>query len=252
MLDQRIALVTGAACHSGYAIAAELLRLGATVYVSDCEAAKVAAAVERLGPRARAAPADLSVPRQIQAMMDRLLQEAGRVDILVNTACQHGIGPSFIETPLEMLDHVLAVNVRGMYLLSQLAARSMVARGGGCIVNISSNTARRAIRNRSTYIASKGAIDALTRAMAIELAPRGVRVNAVSPGYIRTSRWDEISDEHRRRRRKNVPLGREAECDEIARAVAFLCTPAASAITGANLVVDGGVTAQLVPDDVEV
>lgn len=252
MFNEKVAIVTGAACHTGYAVAELLLSQGATVYVCDIDQQQVADAVEKLGGRARAAVANLADPEQIRAMASRVLAEAGRVDILVNNACQHGIGPDFLHTPMEVLEQVLAVNVRGMFLLSQLVATDMARdRRGGCIVNISSNTSKRAIRNRASYVASKGAIDSLTLAMAIELAPLGIRVNAVSPGYIVTTRWERITEKERQRRLENIPLGIPATPSDIAQTVVYLCSPAARNIVGANIVVDGGSLAQLTPADVE-
>lgn len=251
MLRGKIALVTGATRHTGHAIAGELLRQGAIVYVNGRNEADLAAAVASLGAAARPALADLADEPQVRRMMSAVLAEAGRLDLLVNNACHLGIGPDFIETPMDLLDQVLAVNVRACFLLSQLAAADMLKRKEGCIINISSHTADRAIRRRSTYIASKGAVDALTRAMAVELAPHGIRVNAISPGYIHTTRWESLSDATRKRRRANIPLGREATGEDIGRAVVFLASSLSDNIVGAHLTIDGGASAQLYPMDVE-
>ena len=124
----------------------------------------------------------------------------------------------------------------------------MLPAGRGAIVNLGSNVAQRAIRQRTAYAASKGAVEALTRAMAVELAPAGIRVNSVTAGYIHSDRWAGLTGEAERRR-ANIPLGREAAGGEIAGAVLFLASEAASHIAGACLTVDGGVTAQLVPSD---
>ena len=247
-----VALVTGAAQHTGYAIATELLRQGMRVYVNDRHADAVRRAVETLGEHARPAPADLAQPEAIDAMCDAVLAETGRLDVLVNNACHHGLGHGFLDTPMQLVDDVFAVNVRAVFQLSQRVAASMVEQGGGSIVHIGSNTSRRAIRRRSAYIASKGAIDSLTRAMAIELAPHHVRVNTIAPGYIRTTRWDALPDETVARRHENLPLGVEAEGEDIARAVAFLCSDAGRRITGQRLVIDGGMDLQLVPPDADV
>ena len=251
MLRGKIALVTGATRHTGRAIAAELLTQGATVYVNGRDEAALAATVAALGPNARAALADLSDERQIRQMMASVLSEAGRLDILVNNACNLGISPSFVESSLDLLDQVMAVNFRAVYLLSQLAAADMMERGEGSIINISSNTSERIIRDRPAYIASKGAVNALGRVMAVELAPHGIRVNTILPGYIHTSRWDEITDQARDRRRANVPLGKEASGEDIARAVAFLASDRSAGVVGAQLTIDGGVSAQLLPIDAD-
>lgn len=251
MLNGKIALVTGATRHTGTDIARELLAQGATVYVNGRDQAALDKVVAKLGSNARPAFADLSQPEQIRQMMRELLAETGRLDILVNNACHLGLGPDFLETDLELLEDVLAVNLRATFLLGQLAGRAMKDQASGSIITISSNTADRVIRQRSTYIASKGASDALTRAMAIELAPHGIRVNTLSPGYIRTTRWESISDAVRDRRYTNIPLGQEATGRDIGQAVVFLASDMARNITGANLTIDGGASTQLYPIDVE-
>jgi NAD(P)-dependent dehydrogenase (short-subunit alcohol dehydrogenase family) len=127
--------------------------------------------------------------------------------------------------------------------------KMMLAQGGGAIVNIGSNVSPRAIRKRSGYCASKGGVDALTLAMAVDLGPRGIRVNTVAPGYIHTERWETLSEHDTLRRRANVPLGKEASADEVAAAVLFLASDEAAGIHGARLVVDGGCSAQHMPVD---
>lgn len=249
---RRVALVTGAARHTGCAIAAELLRQGMRVYVNDHDEAAVRSAVASLGDEARPAPADLSQPEAVDAMCQRVLDDAGGIDLLVNNACHHGIGHGFLDTPMALFDEVLAVNVRSVFQLSQRVAQTMLERGSGSIVHIGSNTSHRAIRNRSAYIASKGAIDSLTRAMALELAPHSVRVNTIAPGYVRTTRWDELPADTAERRHNNIPLRVEADGNDVARTVAFLGSDAARRITGQRIVVDGGMDIQLVPPDADV
>ena len=122
----------------------------------------------------------------------------------------------------------------------------------GVIVNLGSNVSMRAIRKRCAYVASKGGIDALTRAMAIDLGPKGIRVNIVAPGYIFTDRWEKISEGTRTRRRLNCPIGMEATADDIAQAVAFMASDASRNICGERLVVDAGCSAQHMPIDVDV
>jgi NAD(P)-dependent dehydrogenase (short-subunit alcohol dehydrogenase family) len=125
----------------------------------------------------------------------------------------------------------------------------MVKQGSGAIVCIGSNTAERAIRDRTAYVASKGAIDALVRAMAVELGPQGIRVNCVVAGYINTDRWDVLDPKIAERRRANIPLGQEAHGKDIADVVMFMASDKASKINGARLMVDGGCTVQLFPTD---
>jgi len=251
--DKRV-LVTGAARHTGFGIARAFAAEGATVIMNDIADVAEAAAKVRAATGAHIieAAANIADRAQVEAMFELVRRECGGLDVLVNNAAHLGIGPSFLETSPEFLAEVVGVNLFGTFHCSQLAARLMVAQGGGAIVHIGSNTSDRPIRNRSAYVASKGALDALTRAMAIELGPHGVRVNMVVAGYIHTTRWDTLDPAHAARRRANVPLGKEATAEEIAAAVMFLASDESSRITGARLVVDGGVTTQMVPPDVEV
>jgi NAD(P)-dependent dehydrogenase (short-subunit alcohol dehydrogenase family) len=252
---QRV-LVTGAARHTGLGIARAFAAEGATVLLNDVTAAAVATAAAGLrretGARVIEAPADIADRTQVDAMFEVVRRECGGLDVLVNNAAHLGVGPSFLETSPDFLAEVVAVNLLGTFYCSQQGARLMVGQGRGAILFIGSNTSERPIRKRSAYVASKGALDALTRALALELAPQGVRVNMVVAGYIHTTRWDGLSAAQVARRRANVPLGREASAADIAEAVLFLASSAAAQITGARLVVDGGVTSQLVPADAEV
>ena len=250
-------LVTGASRHTGLAIARLFAREGASIALHGSSAGTVAKAAQIVraegGGTLIEVPADLSVPGTIDAMFDRLEGEWGGLNVLVNNAVDHAIGHSFVDTPLDVFEGALRVNLVAAFRCAQRAARMMIAAGaGGSIVNIGSNVSERPIRNRSAYCASKGGVDALTRAMAIELGPHNIRVNTVAPGYIHTERWTALSDADTARRRANVPLGREASGEEIADAVLFLASDAAARITGARLVVDGGTSVQLVPPDAEV
>lgn len=253
--DKRI-LVTGASRNTGLGIARCFAAEGAVVIVNGTTAAGVAEAAEKIrsetGARVIEAPANIAERGQVESMFELVKQECGGLDVLVNNAAHLGIGPSFLEVSLDFLQEVLAVNLVGTFHCSQLAARMMAVQGGGAIVHVGSNTSERPIRDRSAYVAAKGGLDALTRAMAIELGPRGVRVNMVAAGYIHTERWETLNPAHAARRRANVPLGREASAEEIAAAVMFFASEEASRVTGARLVVDGGVSTQLLPPDVEV
>lgn len=249
-------LVTGAAHNTGLAIARRFAAEGAIVWLNDLDPEATRAAAKEIaaatGALVHAAPADLSNPAAIADLFVSLTSvSSGRLDVLVNNAAQQAIGQPFLTTPLAVLENTVRVNLIGAYLCAQHAARLMVARGSGAIVQIGSNCDRRAIRERTAYIATKGGVDALVRAMALELGPHGVRVNTVIPGYIRTDRWKSLSPERIARRRANVPLGAEASADDVADAVLFLASAAAARITGARLVVDGGCSSQLVPADLE-
>ena len=252
----KVVLVTGASRNTGLGIAASFAAEGATVLVNGTTPEGVGRAVAELRSRGFErlieAPADLSDPPAVEALFTTIRERAGRLDVLVNNAVIQGIGYSFEDTPLEMFEKVIHVNLVGLFHVAREAARMMIAQGGGVIVNIGSNVSTRAIHKRSAYVASKGGIDSLTLAMAVDLGPRGIRVNTVAPGYIHTERWETLSQHDTLRRRANVPLGKEATADEIAAAVLFLASDEASAIHGARLVVDGGCSAQHMPLDVDV
>lgn len=251
--EPKVVLITGAVRNTGLAIAEAFAAEGATVVLNGRKEPDVVREAARLRRAYDAtvveAVADISQPEAVEAMFASIQQQCGRLDVLVNNAIIQGVGFSLVDTPRDLLEEVFRINVFGTYWCSQQAARMMIGQGGGAIIHIGSNTAERAIANRSAYCASKAAIDGLTRAMAIELGPRGIRVNCVVAGYIHTPRWDEIGDGQARRRRANIPLGAEATGRDIADAVLFLASHAASRINGARLVVDGGSLAQLVPAD---
>lgn len=260
-------LITGSARNTGLGIAAAFVREGANVaihdlYHGDVEAAAASlrekliheAAVSRDAATTRilALPGDIRQPAAIEAMFDVLQSRWPRLDGLVSNAAAMGVGYSFQDTPRDMLEQVIDVNVKGLFVVAQHAARWMIQQASGTIVHISSNVADRAIRHRAAYVASKAAVDGLTRAMAIDLAPHHVRVNSVAAGYINTERWAAITPEHAARRRENIPLGQEASADDIAQAVLFLASNEARHITGARLVVDGGCAAQHLPMELDV
>ena len=188
---------------------------------------------------------------QAQALIDRTVDAFNRVDIVVNNAGIVAFIRPFLELAPEAWQRIIGVNLGGLFNVSVPAARVMAQQGSGCIVNISSVGATRAHRNMVPYDATKGGIEAATRAMALDLAPHGIRVNAIALGNVRTDRWDGVSETEIARRRKVIPLGREETADDAAAAVVFLCSDDASYITGQTLGVDGGLLAQLRPPDAE-
>ncbi|NLN18142.1 MAG: SDR family oxidoreductase [Firmicutes bacterium] len=250
-LEGKTAIVTGATGHIGGAIAARLLREGATVYAHGRSPEGARQAADRLqtdtGGICRPLWADLSDTQQISAMFDAFGTQEKRLDILVNNAAALGLDGPFLQTKVEDWEAVFRVNVTAALLCTQLAARLMIPNQDGVIINISSNGARRGHRGRVAYDASKGALEAAGRSLALELAPYGIRVNNVVPGAIRTSRWDSLPTETVARRRAAIPLGREGLPDDVAGVVAFLCSVDAAYITGDTITVDGGMMAQLRP-----
>lgn len=256
MFDGKNVLVTGSARNTGLGIARVFGSYGATVFVHGRSAEQVEKTAETLnrdagarGGRYLPIAADIACDEDVASMFALIERQAGGLDVLVNNACHLGLGHSFLDMPIAFFDEVLAVNLRGYALCAQLAARQMIARGGGAIVNIGSNTAGRALGDRAAYIASKGGVESLTRAIAVELAPHRIRVNCVVPGYIYTERWDTLSEEVKQRRWKNVPLGKESSPEDIGEAAAFLASSKAGNITGSCLLVSGGIDIQLVPPD---
>lgn len=242
-------LITGAGCNLGLHLAKRFLADGANVAINDALPARLAEARTLCAgdpSRCILVSGNIADERAVKRMIHVVVRRFGGIDILVNNAAAQGVGYSFIDTPASVLDTVIAVNVRGTFLVAQHAARVMMKRKRGVIINISSNTSERALRKRSAYIASKGAIDALTRAMALDLAPY-IRVNTVAPGYIWTTRWNAIGERARRTRKASIPLHEPAQFDDVAEMVLFLAGDRARNITGARYLVDGGCSAQHLP-----
>jgi len=238
--EGRTALVTGATAGIGYAIAMELARQGAEVVVHGRNAERGAKAVQEIensGGRARFVAADLSEADDVR----RLAAEAGEVDILVNNAGIYEFA-STLETDDADFDAHFDTNVRAPYILVQKLVPGMSERGGGSVVNISTVAASTPSADAGIYGASKAALDLLTKLWADEFGPSGVRVNAIAPGPVETEGTAEIADIVEGLARTRT-LQRVGEPDEIARAVAFIASPAASYINGVVLPVDGGALA---------
>ena len=257
MFHGKSVLVTGSARNTGLGIAKVFGAYGATVFIHGQSAERVGQVVETLndsasheGERYLPAPANVASDEEVAKAFAFIQEQVGGLDVLVNNACHLGLGHDFLDMPISFFDEVIAVNLRGYALCAQLAARQMVAKGGGgAIVNIGSNTADRVLADRAAYVASKGGVESLTRAIALELAPHGIRVNCVVPGYIYTERWDTLPEEIKQRRWKNVPLGKESSPEDIGEAAAFLASEKAGNITGSSLIVSGGLDIQLLPPD---
>ena len=250
-LADRVAVVTGSSRGIGKGIARRLAREGMKVVIHGRNRQAVeetAGELRAWGADVLAVPADLSQSGGVARLFDETLTAYGTVDLLVNNAADlrrfH-----FFEVDEGLLDYQLAANVRAPYLCAQRAAEVMRAAGGGSIIHISSVGAVRAHWRGLPYDVTKGAIDAMTRAMALELAEFGIRVNAIAPGPIYTRGTPSMDNPHLKAVAGRVPLGRFGSPLEIGAAVAFLASPDASYITGAVLYVDAGLTAQLSPRD---
>jgi NAD(P)-dependent dehydrogenase (short-subunit alcohol dehydrogenase family) len=255
-LKDRIALVSGAAQGIGKAIASRFQQAGARVIVVDRDAQAGLRTAAELTQRCSSLPvefltADLLSADQIQNAVRQIKDRFGRVDVLVNNAGVE-IEKSFETTTIEEWDCILGVNLRGAFLLTQ-AALPLFPASGGAIVNISSIHATHAFPDSLPYACSKAGLVAFTRNLALELAPRRIRVNAICPGYIDTRLWDE----YLRRSPDPVaveaqttalhPIGRRGLPADVGEAALFLATEAASFVTGIDLVVDGGLTIRAHP-----
>jgi len=240
--EGQVVIVTGAGHGIGRAVAERFAAEGARLVVNDLDEARARAVAAALpAEHAIAVAADVSSKEQVDALFDTALAAFGTVDVLVNNAGNIYAARHFLEGDEAWWDRVLDVNLKGSYLCAHRAAHIMVRQHSGVIVNMSSGGATRAHRGNVAYDASKGGIEAMTRAMALDLAPYGVRVNAIVPGLIRTY---DIDDATARERGQVVPMGRLGTPEDLAGPTVFLATDDARYITGACLVVDGGVLVQ--------
>jgi NAD(P)-dependent dehydrogenase (short-subunit alcohol dehydrogenase family) len=244
-LHNKIAIITGATKGIGRACADEFAREGAKVVLAGRtqslgEAA--AAEIRAAGADALFVPCDVSQKAQIDALVQTTVAHYGRIDIVVNNA---GVNHSakFFDTTEEDWDWVMSVDLKGTFLLSQAAARVMVEQGiPGAIVNLSSVMAVLALADQVPYCAAKGGVNQLTKAMALALADYGIRVNAIGPGPVMTELMQRVvhNPEKEAELMSRLPIGRIAECREIARVAVFLASNDASYFTGQCLYPDGG------------
>lgn len=257
MFEDKVVLVTGGNRNTGLDIVEKFAREGAKVFMcgsTEESTARGEAELARRGVDAAARACDVGDAAQVAELMDFIAREAGRLDVLVNNAADQGIG---LGGPLEMdseaILKVMNTNVKGGFQVTQMAANRffMKQETRGVVVFLSSNTAKRAIRRRTAYCASKGAINAMVRALALDLAPLGIRVNACAPGYIYTERWDALDEATKARRRANCPLGVEAKGADVANVVAFLASGMSGNMTGEIVTCDAGCSCQHMPKDVD-
>ncbi len=247
MAEQRfggaVAIVTGSGQGIGRAIAVALACEGASVVVADwneATAKDAAAEISATGGRSVAVKVDISDPVQVDVMVQQALTAFGRIDILINNAGIGHVKPFLSITPEEW-NRVIAINLTGQFLCAQAVARVMLRQGGGRIVNVASISGERGGTGRAAYGAAKAGVILLTKAMAVELADKGIGVNAISPGPTET---DQVRECHDAATRADyhalLPVKRYASPSEIASAALFLASPQSSFVSGHILNVDGG------------
>ena len=249
LLAGKVAIVTGAAQGIGQACAVRLAKEGARIALCDVNAAAGEAAatqIEAAGGTALFFTCDVAKPADVDGVVAATLQAFGRIDVLVNNAGVVDDAP-FLELTIEEFDRVLGINLRGAFLMGQAVARQMVKQGkggtfAGAIVNMSSINEKFALPDHVAYSISKGGISQLTKAMAIALAPQGIRVNAVGPGTIDTPLIESVIKDKAFRTKvlSRTPLGRFGRPEEVAAIVAWLASDEASYVTGTTIFADGG------------
>lgn len=246
-LAGQVAIVTGSSRGIGKGIAIRLAREGMKVVINARDREAVEATTRELyelGAEVLAVPADVGRTEEVDRLFDETLRAFGTVNLLVNNAANLKRVP-FFELDESVVDRQLAVNVKGPLMCAYRAAKVMRESGGGNIIHISSVGGLRAHWIGLPYDATKGAIDAMTRSMALDLADHGIRVNAVAPGATWTERIPTLDKSRIKRYAERVPLKRIGMPLEIGAAVAFLASPDAAYITGQVIYVDGGITIQL-------
>jgi NAD(P)-dependent dehydrogenase (short-subunit alcohol dehydrogenase family) len=241
-LAGRVAAITGGALGIGRATALLFAAEGAAVALGDVDSAGAEAVAKQIlaqGGRALAIGVDVGDAGQVQAFVDRTVAELGRLDVMFANA---GIAHSapFLEHPEAQWHRVLRVNLTGVFLCCQIAARQMVKQGGGRLITTASINGLRGVENLVGYNAAKAGVIELTRTMAVELAQHGIRVNAIAPAQIDTRLTRSLPEEARRRRVERIPMARFGEAEEVARAALFLASDDSSFVTGHTLAVDGG------------
>lgn len=240
--SQKIALVTGGGSGIGLAIAEKFVAAGIQTIIVGRDPGKLSAAAEKLGPACHPISADLTDLAGIPILVQQVIGRFGRIDILVNNA---GINmkKEFAEVTDEEFDRILHTNVKAVFALSREVVKTMLPHGSGNIINISSMASQYGIPKVIAYTASKSAIEGMTKAMAVELSPKGILVNCIAPGFIATDMSAKALNNDAERKQKvfsRTPMGRLGDPSEIGDAALFLASSQAKYVTGVVLPVDGG------------
>jgi meso-butanediol dehydrogenase/(S,S)-butanediol dehydrogenase/diacetyl reductase len=244
-LSGKVAIITGGGSGIGKAIAMAFVREGAKVVIAGRDGKKLERAAAEIGGECLAVSVDVSKASDAQKLVDAALEKFQRINVLVNNAAVllPGTAESLSE---EDFDQTFSINVRGLWLLSRAVLPQMRAAGGGSIVNIASVLSMVGARNRVAYAASKGAVMAMTKAMALDHAAENIRVNCICPGIVATEMVARFNlDENTRRQRVAMhPVGRFGQPDDVASAAVFLASDESGWTTGSVITVDGGYSAQ--------
>lgn len=247
-----VVAITGGAQGIGRATALLFAEEGHAVSIADVDKEagfEVIRKIRELGGKAMFLCVDVANEAEVDKWVSLTIAELGTLDVLINNA-GIGAGGSMLSLPLADFDRVLSVNLRGTFVCSQQAARQMKKQGSGAIINIASTRALMSEANTEAYSASKGGILALTHSMAVSLGHYGIRVNAISPGWIETSAWQHSTHaadpQHSDQDRLQHPVGRVGIPQDIAHACLYLSGAASGFITGQNLIIDGGMTIKMI------
>lgn len=242
MSTKKIALVTGGGSGLGFAIAQQFVQHGITTIIVGRDMDKLNKAKEALGSDCHARTCDVTNLGSIPEFVNGLVQDFGQIDILVNNA---GINQkkAFTEVTDEEFQRIISTNLCAVFTMSREVVKDMLKRNSGCIINISSMAAQYGLPKVIAYSASKTAIDGLTRAMAVELSPNGIRVNAIAPGFIYSDMTAKALDSDPERKAKvfgRTPMGHMGQPEDIGQAALYLASDGAKYVTGVVLPVDGG------------
>lgn len=254
MVSGKVALVTGSGAGIGRAAALKFASEGAKVVVSDIaiEGGKeTVAMIKAAGGEAIFVAADISKPAEVAALIAKTVETYGRLDCACNNAGIEGKIAPFVDQPDENFDTIMAINAKGTFLCLKAEIAQMLKQGGGAIVNLASIAGLIGFPGLSPYVASKHAVNGLTKNAALEYAKQGIRVNSVCPGGIDTRMLDSLADQATGGTASSKemmdplhPIGRIGTPEEVAELIVWLCSPRASFMTGTNIPVDGGYVAQ--------